>query len=330
MSKMKVSVVITTIHPFEKTSIPRYCEVCSDAGWELIVVGDKKTPDMNLPYGTYLSPRKQAGLPFRLAKLLPWNCYERKNIGYLFAKVLCGSDVIISTDDDNYPLDNYTTIVNHFGKNTARHTLYSSSSSQFANPLPFFSDHKSIWPRGLPHRDVGNYRVEKYNDPNDTSYVNVVASLWNGSPDFDAIGHACFDHIDWKFKTNKKLFKHPSVLAPYNTQNTAFSASVLERQLLIPGLARATDIWTSYISQCTQYDPGVLFVSPTVYQKRNVHSYDKDLRDELLVFTQTDDLVQSIGSGTRRPYRDTCTLLSHVMPTGYMKFVDAWLGDLHG
>src|SRR4051812_30654376 len=68
---------------------------------DFLMIGDTKTPaDFKLEGCDYYSVERQLQLPFSLAKLLPFKHYSRKNLGYLIAK---NQDIIIETDDDNYP-----------------------------------------------------------------------------------------------------------------------------------------------------------------------------------------------------------------------------------
>ena len=48
--------------------------------WELIVVGDKKTPkNYKLKNGIYLTTKDQVKIDKELSNLIGWNCIERRN-----------------------------------------------------------------------------------------------------------------------------------------------------------------------------------------------------------------------------------------------------------
>eukprot|EP00854_Cymbomonas_tetramitiformis_P001246 gene1246-1824_t len=69
--------------------------------WRLVVVGDRKSPtDFKWPNCTYLSVDDQHQLPYKSLKVLPWNSYARKIVGYLYA-IEHGATVVYETDDDN-------------------------------------------------------------------------------------------------------------------------------------------------------------------------------------------------------------------------------------
>jgi hypothetical protein len=329
---MKTTVVLTTIHKRETTAIPLYESRCKEMGWDFVVVGDKKTPPMSLSYGIYLSPEDQTKLPFKLSELLPWNCYERKNIGYLYAHKILGTDCIISTDDDNYPIDNWPSLVNNF-RADCKNTLY-AKKMPFANPLPFFSNQGEVWARGIPLSFIKSYSVLKGNV---NSQIKVIAGLWDGSPDFDALGHIFYDHIDWKFKPNLALLKARHVFSPYNTQNTAFTCDIAKYQFLCPQIGRSCDIWASYLSQRVMQSDGqdVLFVTSTVEQKRNIHDYRQDIIDEKTTLLQSEEFVERLQSVNRKNqessddyYMRLCEEVHELMPLDFIKWIECWLKEM--
>lgn len=98
---MKKIIVATTIN--QPTEAIRKFDALD--GWELIVIGDKKTPkDYALERGTYAGPEAQEAFAKPLSDALGWNLVQRRNIGYLMAYDR-GADVIATVDDDNIPYD---------------------------------------------------------------------------------------------------------------------------------------------------------------------------------------------------------------------------------
>lgn len=327
---MQVAVVVTTINDQLSSSLSKIDDRCEEFDWRFIVVGDEKTPQINLPHARYLSVEDQKQLPWKSATKLPWNCYARKNIGYLLAWHE-GADYILTTDDDNYPMNNWQNLLFSFSLKKGPLLL---GKHPFLNPLPFFNATDDvIWPRGLPMGCIHSYATH-HNIRYDQ--IGVVSSLWNGSPDFDACGHILYDDKEWEFKSDLFLYKRPDYLAPYNTQNTMFTRELLPYQFLPVGIARADDIWTSYISQfvMASVGQGVLYISPTTYQQRNEHDLAKDLADERLLYIYTEKLVEALclvsatNKSTKSYYYDLCDAASKFMPEGYMKSVENWLEDL--
>lgn len=95
--------VFTTINP--PTRAVKLCAALH--GWCVVVVGDKKSPPVyelakgkNHTHVVYLDPEAQEALPYRIVKLLPWNHFGRKNIGYMYA-IHHGARVVLDIDDDN-------------------------------------------------------------------------------------------------------------------------------------------------------------------------------------------------------------------------------------
>jgi len=327
---MQVTVVITSINNKHDTSIPTIEACCKTQGWDLVVVGDQKTPDMDLTHGTYLSPKDQLALPYKLSKQLPWNCYERKNIGYLYAYHQ-GADYIISTDDDNYPINGWDSMIDFFS--------YEEGPALFGkfglgNPWEYFNPTiNTIWPRGLPLSALHSTTVLdkcKYKD------IGIISGLVNQCPDFDALGHLYFDSVIWKFKDNLFLFKQPDTIAPYNTQNTVIRRDLLPLQMLAVGIGRASDIWASYICQhvIKAKDIGVLYISPTVYQDRNIHNPIQDFKDEKETLLYTEELNRvlvrnsSPKSSLIDSYYNLCNTVAAFFPDNFMKDLESWLQDL--
>ena len=79
MSKV---IVTTTINP--PTEALRKFAAMPD--WELVVIGDKKTPtDFHIEGSIYVGPEEQEKYDPDLSEALGWNCVERRNYGFLWA-----------------------------------------------------------------------------------------------------------------------------------------------------------------------------------------------------------------------------------------------------
>jgi hypothetical protein len=110
---------------------------------EFVVVGDDKSPpDFHQPGATYLDMAAQRASGFRYAREAPSRHYARKNVGYLVA-IRNGADVLIETDDDNYPKEGFW---NH-RQRVVRAAVV--NSTEWVNAYSYFSK-TDIWPRGLP------------------------------------------------------------------------------------------------------------------------------------------------------------------------------------
>ena len=92
-------IVLTTINP----PSPAVRAWAALDGWRLVVAGDRKTPAAwQCPGGVFLSAALQDSLDSRFSRVLPWNHYCRKMVGYLHA-IREGAGIILDTDDDNIP-----------------------------------------------------------------------------------------------------------------------------------------------------------------------------------------------------------------------------------
>lgn len=145
--------------------------------WHLVVVGDKKTPvDWYLENCDYLSPETQDHLGFHITKLLPWNHYSRKNIGYLYA-IKNGATIIYDTDDDNILINDTISYLTP----TAQTFLYETNEST-VNTYAHFGQ-ASIWPRGYPLDKI----LLKKTETTQETYPYIQQGLANLDPDVDAI-----------------------------------------------------------------------------------------------------------------------------------------------
>ena len=91
--------VATTI--FEPSTTIR--QIAATPGWCLVVAGDRKTPaNFMVPGAVYLSPDYQEQISFSIGKLLRWNHFGRKNLGFLYA-IQHGAKWVYDFDDDNLP-----------------------------------------------------------------------------------------------------------------------------------------------------------------------------------------------------------------------------------
>lgn len=96
--------------------------------WQVVVVGDRKTPEWELEGVTFLDIDWQHEKYGEFSHSIGENTYKRKMIGYIYA-IQNGADMIFETDDDNY----FYTWLNIYEKFGA----------------------KNCWPRGFPLEKIG-------------------------------------------------------------------------------------------------------------------------------------------------------------------------------
>ena len=167
---MKTSLVITTINNPNK-NIRSFEKNCKIKDWSFIVVGDKKTPKkFSLKYGNYYSLNDQKKLKLQFADVCYINSYARKNIGYLIA-IKDQNDIIIETDDDNYPYQDFFSDKKEFHQ-----AKIIKNKNQWINIYNFFNKKKSVcWPRGIPLEEINNIKL-KFGKKSVSSFLDTLPS----------------------------------------------------------------------------------------------------------------------------------------------------------
>lgn len=279
---MKKIIVTTTINPVTP-ALEKFQQM---EGWDLVVVGDKKTPaDFQLQKGTFLTCEMQEKYDKKLSDAIGWNCIQRRNIGYLWAYDQ-GAEIIATVDDDNIPLDGWgeNLIV---GKDIEV-TLFNTSTVAF-DPVGV-TNYPHIWHRGFPLQLIPLREYKKKS--NKIIHVDVQADFWNGDPDVDAVCRMIFapncefDNSIFPFASTK--------ISPFNSQNTFLTRSVMKDYFLFPGIGRMDDIWASYYLQST--GKHVVYAKASVIQMRNVHDLTRDMKAEYLGYEHNLEIVSESRS----------------------------------
>jgi hypothetical protein len=279
---MLKAIVTTTINPITE-AVQRFQTFKE---WELIVVGDKKTPTgYRLDRGTYLSPEIQEKYDRELSDIHGWNCIERRNFGLLWAHDM-GADIVAIVDDDNIPYDNW-------GKD-----LLIDSTTEvtfFETELPAFdpigaTNERKLWHRGYPLQLISK-RDYTHKQKKLLSDIEIQADFWNGDPDIDAVcrmEHApecAFDEACFPFAAEK--------ISPFNSQNTFIKGTLLKDYFLFPDIGRQHDIWASYYLGAKGHR--VVYNKPSVYSKRNEHDITKDMEQEIFSYVHGYNLVKDLA-----------------------------------
>lgn len=288
---MDKAIVITTINS-PKSEIRCFSDISE---WELIIVGDKKTPkNWSLQQAHYLSPSLQDKFFPKFSKIFPWNLYARKNIGYLYA-IKTGAKVIYESDDDMFPYKNFPPPLDVKIEATVL------SGKKFINVYSYFlkdvQKNKPVWIRGFPLEYIKNQ--EKIKAKKQTVFAPIRNSVQDKDSDFDAI---------YRFLYNDRLILKKNGLfalnigcyAPVNTQST-FSHPPAYPLLYFPvTLAyRVGDIYRSYIAQRILWEMGanLLFTYPVAgTSKRNPHDCSEDFVLEIPNFVSIIKLTEILDS----------------------------------
>jgi hypothetical protein len=277
---MKKFIVTTTINP-PTEAIEKYDR---KSGWQLIVIGDKKTPkDYSLKNGLYVSPEDQEKINTELSDAIGWNSIQRRNFGILLAYEN-GADLVAFVDDDNIPLD-------HWGENLligqdAECNHYEIDAVCF-DPVSA-TNHDHLWHRGFPIQLLSSRQYPS--SQKQRIRPDIQADFWNGDPDIDAIcrmEHApeCdFDPACFPISSN--------TISPFNSQNTFVARRVLPDYFLYPHVGRMDDIWASFYAQAKGHK--VIYQAPSVYQQRNEHDLTVDFTKEVIGYEKNLSMLNDL------------------------------------
>ena len=276
---MNNAIVTTTIQkPTEATL--KFCEI---KNWDLIVVGDLKTPkneydEINCHY---ITVEDQELLNQPLSNAIGWNTIQRRNMGFLYA-FNEGYEVIASVDDDNIPKNNWGE--NLYINKEIEVTVYDTPLDVF-DPLSV-TERNDLWHRGYPIQ-----LLENKNDINNIGKhkrkVLIQADLWDGDPDIDAICRLSkMPMVEYKISEPYCSTK----ISPFNSQNTFFHRSVIPFYMVIPHVGRMDDIWGGYLLQ-QKFKDALIYNSSTVFQDRNEQDLIKNLEWEIIGYRNTLDFL---------------------------------------
>ncbi|GAA5131463.1 DUF288 domain-containing protein [Luteolibacter yonseiensis] len=300
-------------------------------GWDFIVAGDTKSPPGFVLTGChYLTVEHQQAGIHELGRLCPTRSYARKNIAYLEA-IARGAEVIVETDDDNFPRDSFwqprnpivaCRPVNHDG---------------WVNVYAYFSEN-FIYPRGLP--------LDRSRDtppaPSGKQLMDcpLQQGLADDNPDVDAVYRMLFP-LPFVFdKDVEPVALGEGAWCPFNSQNTTFFRKIFPL-LYLPAHCsfRMTDIWRSFVAQRVLHHLGypVMFHGSTVWQERNEHSLHRDFCDEVSGYVNNDEIRTALMDITFEEDADIHQLLVRcyacLIEKGWVgreeeALLDAWIRDL--
>ena len=269
-------------------------------------------------------------LGYEIAKLLPWNHYSRKNIGYLFAMEQ-GAKIIYETDDDNEAIG----LLNFCPSPSVLPSLRAEGSA--LNIYGYFG-RPEIWPRGFPLDQIHPPRPFEIFPPEEHT-IGAEQGIVNGSPDVDAIFRLTQDR-DVQFEARPPCALPRGVFCPFNSQNTFFHPVAFFTMYLPSHVSmRVSDIWRGYIAQSLMWKCGarLVFSGPNAVQLRNEHSLLHDFYLEQALYLQSHKLVKHLGQWDLLPSEDPSAMMTSLFqglveaqffPPEEMGLLKAWLHDL--
>lgn len=256
--------------------------------YRLIVVGDKKTPiDWSCEGVVFLSVENQAQIGKHLNKILPYNHYCRKMMGYLYA-IEIGAHCIVDTDDDNILKAGWS-----FPDFEGKYNVIGRKPG-FINIYQYFTSQK-IWPRGLPLKDINKkFDFNNIIIPGANCKVGAWQGLADEDPDVDAI-YRLVDNRLCFFEKREPVVLRQGTLCPFNTQNTIIRKELFPLLYLPTHVTfRFTDILRGLVAQPIMwlYGYNLGFIGATVTQKRNPHDYFEDFISEIPMYQHTEKVVE--------------------------------------
>ncbi|AII51137.1 hypothetical protein N008_03960 [Hymenobacter sp. APR13] len=299
----------------------------------MVVAGDKKSPaDWQAAGVSYLDVSAQEALGFRLSEKLPFNHYGRKMMGYLYA-IREGANVIVDTDDDNIPYDDWTFPALDGTFATA------PADKGFVNIYKNFTSHH-IWPRGYPLDlilDTEHNLKEEELQPQEAK-IGIWQGLADSDPDVDAI-YRLIDNTEIFFDKRDPIVLPEGTLCPFNSQNTLVRRELFPL-LYLPAYVtfRFTDILRGLVAQPIMWVHGYRlgFTQATVLQVRNPHDYMKDFESEIPCYLHPNRVIaavtraispdNTVGENLRRAYAELAK--ENIVSALEIELLELWLADI--
>ncbi|HPH96520.1 MAG TPA: STELLO glycosyltransferase family protein [Anaerolineaceae bacterium] len=324
---MNKFIVITSI--FNPTQA--VLEFSRKPGYHLIVVGDKKTPvSWQCDNVDYVSVLQQEKSDFNLARILPYQHYCRKMLGYLKA-IQSGADYIVDTDDDNIPKDNW-----EFPEFQGTFDCIADDLG-FVNIYQLYTD-QGIWARGLPLKLITTqFKLEKQISEK-VCNVGVWQGLADEDPDVDAIYRLTKDTPCY-FDERAPVVLGTGTISPFNSQNTIFRKELFALMYLPAYVTfRFTDILRGLVAQPIMwlFDYQLGFCNATVTQKRNPHDYMKDFISEIPMYTYSQEVIELVSNSISKSESIESNLYNaynslfkeNIVCDKEMETLDIWLKDI--
>lgn len=365
---MKIGIVTTTInfptflYDFEINLInseQRSEEI------NFIVVGDKKTPEevqrfcenqsfegLNVEYwdpesqDSYLEEFCELDL---VGTVIPEGDIRCRNFGFLRA-LKVGSDIIVSLDDDNYPIqgiDWLGTLLRAFEEKEGYHEV--ASQNNIINPCNVLDYEGYVYSRGYP---FGAWYSDSFSSyiASGKRRIMMHQMLWTNKPDIDSWSNLCYPQTKVKgFRVPEgyvglmepKLVAREGQYFPVDTQSLAFRKELAVFHALYQeplfGLPshRYDDIWAGLICQklINHNGDGASFGAPLMEHRRNKHDFVKDLQTEIIGASLNHRMWQVIMDMelTTKGYKEGFREIADKLPLGFENYdrrVQEYIGRL--
>ena len=325
--------VITSIQGSENKVLKNYAALCEKNKISFILAGDTKTPkNFRLEGCEYLGIEEQETLPFNLAKLLPHKNYAKKNLAYLQA-IKKGNTIIIETDDDNLPLEEF------WNQRTSEVKGDLANNGNWVNVYGYFSDQR-IWPRGFSLKHLKDPLAGLQTKIPGSFFSPVQQALVNENPDVDAIYRLSME-LPFHFQRREPVILDSGAVCPFNSQNTTWFKQAFPL-LYLPSYCsfRMCDIWRSFIAQRILWTNGwhLSFHNSSAIQQRNEHDLIKDFEDEVSGYLNNHLIMEdlralNLKAGAEYLYENLRACYKLMTDKNYiakeeLPLLEAWIYDL--
>jgi hypothetical protein len=325
---------------------------------EMIVVGDRKTPDAVRTScdaassrglkTTYLCPDQQEEYLKKFngfARLIPYNSDNRRNVGYLMA-LDKGADFVISIDDDNYCAPESDAWAEHSVVCAAAAPLEVLETDRgwfnICDMLTIEPAYR-VYPRGFPMNQRHIHFTNTIKTVN--GRIGINAGLWLSEPDCDALTWLIAPMRATSMKGGSRVLG-PRAWTPINSQNTSMRRDAMVAYYFIrmgyriEGLMidRYGDIFSGYFAMACALHMGdyVRVGTPWAMHHRNSHNYLRDATAELACIWMLEDLLPWLqevdlqGATYSETYRSLSFALEEVVESlsGFV-WTDAARGYIH-
>lgn len=274
---------------------------------------------------------------WQTSELTGWKTIARRNVALLEA-LKWGADIIVSVDDDNYPVgtDYFGAYVETIG--TAFNGIKVRGGFKWFDPgsLQFPISGRRVVQRGFPQPAlaVNDTMFEPVTD----AKIGVAQGMILGNPDTSAVDrisqHPEVHQVSELLRAG--IVSDPrECYAPLNSQNVAFVRELAPCFLMVPQYQRFDDIFGSFVAQRVMRERGyyVYFGQPFCFQQRNSHNLLRDLAQEqwgaehILEFAAWLDAFLGVRDVVGF-LKVMATNLPKFIPSGTQELWLAWLQDI--
>lgn len=254
-----------------------------DENVRFFVAGDRKTPVAcshfldTVENTFYIHPARQE--EWKCSELIGWNCIQRRNIALLEA-LRWGADVVVSIDDDNFPIKNY------FKNAYQMDGKHPYAGLKASSPDGWFDVGKMLSPSASQRGFPIDKNAQPWFEPVVGARIGVCSGICMGDPDIGAatrivnapIVHNCSELLHVGFVVDPH-----DCWTIFNSQNVAILRELAPAFFMMPGVGRMDDIYASLIVQKVMQERGLVVHHgpPKVWQSRNKHDLVSDLEAEL-------------------------------------------------